>query len=227
MQLEMTLIDASGATPLPVEIRSFVIAGWAGRDHEAMEHHIQELEALGIKRPEKTPTFYRVGANRLTISEEIECSGTQSSGEAETLIIAQDGELFVGLGSDHTDRHVETFGVTVSKQICDKPIADTVWRFEEVAGYWDQLELHSWLTTEKGRVQYQHGTVAGLLAPQDLIALYTDGEVLPDGTAMMGGTLPAIGGVRPGSRFDCALVDPVLSRRIELSYAIVELPIAG
>lgn len=227
MQLEMTLIDTAKAAPLAVEIDTMVIAGWAGRDAAAMEHHIRELEALGVKRPTATPTFYRIATNRLTTSAQIECSGPHSSGEAETLIVAHQDRLYVGLGSDHTDRHVETFGVAVSKQICDKPIAETLWPLDEVADHWDQLILRSWLTTAQGRVLYQEGTVGSLLSPQDLIARYTDGGTLPNGTAMMGGTMPAIGGVRAGQRFDCALIDPVLSREIKLAYDILELPIAG
>jgi hypothetical protein len=226
MQIEMTLISRSGATPLLARVHSLVIAGWAGRDREAMEHHIRELEALGVKRPATTPTYYRVSASRLTTAPAIECSGAASSGEAEVMVLAQDGQLYVGLASDHTDRRVEAYGITVSKQMCDKPAAALLWPMAEVAGHWDQLILRSWLTEGGVRHLYQEGPVAGLLPPDDLIARY-GADHLPDGTAMLCGTLPAIGGVRAGTRFDCELVDPVLSRRIELSYEVVELPIAG
>ena len=39
------------------------------------------------------------------------------------MLLQSGGRLWVGVGSDHTDREVETYGVTVSKQMCDKPIA--------------------------------------------------------------------------------------------------------
>lgn len=228
MTLAMTLIDKAGANPFTVTVADLVIAGWSGRDPDAMEHHIRELEALGVPRPKETPTFYRVSAARLTTAPTIQCLGGDSSGEAETVLFAQAGRLFVGLGSDHTDRTVETYGIAVSKQVCDKPVADTVWPFEEVADHWDRLELHSRLTVgDAAPVVYQEGAVAGLLAPPDLIARLTGGPTLPDGTAMMGGTLPAIGGVRPGRRFEASLIDPVLNRRIDLAYAIETLPIAG
>lgn len=227
MQLEMTLTHAAGASPLTLEIDKLVIAGWTGRDVAAMEHHIQELEALGVKRPVTTPTFYHVAARRLTTAPFIECSGPDSSGEAEAVIFSQGSKLFVGLGSDHTDRKLEAYGIAISKQACDKPVAAEVWPFEEVAGHWDQLQLKSWLITDAGRVLYQEGSVGGLLAPGDLRARLEALEPLPDGLAIMGGTFAAIGGVRPGSRFECVLIDPVLSRRIELAYDIQELPIAG
>ena len=47
-----------------------------------------------------------------------------------------------------------------------------------------------------------------------------------DGTLMFCGTLAAIGGIRPAERFDFALVDPVLDRRIEHGYDVTILPIA-
>ena len=39
------------------------------------------------------------------------------------MLIGWQGRIFVGLGSDHTDRKVEAYSVTVSKQMCDKPMA--------------------------------------------------------------------------------------------------------
>ena len=227
MQLEVTLTHAGGEKDLTLEVDKFVIAGWTGRDAAAMEHHIQELEALGIKRPATTPTFYRVAARRLTTASFIECSGPDSSGEAEAVIFSQGDKLYVGLGSDHTDRKVEAYGIAISKQVCDKPVAAEVWLFEEVADHWDQLQVRSWLTTDQGRVLYQEGDVGGLLSPEDLRAKLAAVEPLSDGMAMMGGTLSAIGGVRSGSRFECVLIDPVLSRQISLAYDIRELPIAG
>lgn len=227
MKIDVQLISSSGSSPLRLEVTDLVIAGWAGRDRAAMEHHIRELEALGVKPPATTPTFYRVSARRLTTDPAIECSGGASSGEAETVIFARGGKLYVGVGSDHTDREVETYGITVSKQMCDKPVSGEVWPFEEVADHWDSLVLRSWLTAGGKRALYQEGAVAGLLDPREVIERYTGGGPLPDGTAILGGTTPAIGGIRPGERFECELEDPVLSRRLSLVYDVTELPLAG
>ena len=41
-------------------VRELVVAGWTGRDVAALEKHIRELEAIGVKRPKTTPIFYRV-----------------------------------------------------------------------------------------------------------------------------------------------------------------------
>ena len=44
---------------------------------------------------------------------------------------------------------------------------------------------------------------------------------------MFGGTVPAIGGVRPADRFEGELVDPVLGRTLSLSYDVMRLPVRG
>jgi hypothetical protein len=44
---------------------------------------------------------------------------------------------------------------------------------------------------------------------------------------MFCGTLTAIGGIRPASRFECELIDPVLQRTIRCGYDINVLPIVS
>ena len=78
--LHLTLESRDGRTPVAFDVSDFVIAGWAGRNKEAMEHHIRELEALGVARPAATPTYYRVAAARLTTAGLIEDAGTAGSG---------------------------------------------------------------------------------------------------------------------------------------------------
>lgn len=34
-----------------VQIDTLIVAGWAGRDAHAIEHHIEELAAIGVPRP--------------------------------------------------------------------------------------------------------------------------------------------------------------------------------
>ena len=126
-----------------VKVKDAVIAGWTGRDAAAVEKHIKELEALGVKRPATTPIFYRVAAARLTTDDTIEVVGESSGGEVEFVLLQHAGRLWVGAGSDHTDREVEKYGVTVSKQLCDKPIASVFWSYEEVAPHWDGLILRA------------------------------------------------------------------------------------
>ncbi len=66
--------------PLEVEVDDVIIAGWAGRDTEAVAHHIAELEAIGVAPPSKTPLFYRVGASLLTTAPRVQVVGAVDVG---------------------------------------------------------------------------------------------------------------------------------------------------
>jgi hypothetical protein len=216
----------NGDTERVMSIDNLVIAGWTGRDRAKMEEHIAELESLGIKRPHTTPVFYRASAARLTTTDKIQTTGGKSSGEAEVLLINEGGRSWVGLASDHTDREVEAYGITVSKQMCDKPCAHILWPLDEVIDHWDQLRLTSAIHENGHRVIYQQGEVAALLGLQDLVGRYEReiGSFRPC-TAMLCGTLPALGGVRSSPVFEMSLEDPVHARRIDHSYRVEVLPI--
>jgi 2-keto-4-pentenoate hydratase/2-oxohepta-3-ene-1,7-dioic acid hydratase in catechol pathway len=226
--LSLTLQSGGASTRRDVGIDDVVVAGWTGRDPAAVEKHIKELEALGVKRPASTPIFYRVSAVRLTTGTEIEVVGTQSGGEVEFVLLQHDGRTWIGTGSDHTDREVETYGVTVSKQMCDKPVAPVFWAFDEVAPHWDQLRLRAHLVENGERKIYQEGPVTAMLAPADLIGRYLKaGSKLAENTLMFCGTLAARGGVRPTDRFEFEIEDPVLGRRIAHAYSVRVLPVLG
>jgi hypothetical protein len=225
--LNLTLHSGTDAVRRDVPIDDAVVAGWTGRDAAAVEKHIRELQALGVKRPASTPIFYRVSAARLTTDAEIEVVGDKSGGEVEFVLLRHGGRMWVGTGSDHTDREVETYGVTVSKQMCDKPIASAFWAFDEVAPHWDRLILRAHVTENGARVLYQEGPVAAMLSPADLLARWAKDGKLADDTLMFCGTLAAKGGVRPTTRFELELEDPVQGRKIAHAYTARSLPNLG
>jgi hypothetical protein len=207
-----------------VNVNNLVIAGWTSRNVDAMEAHISELEELGVSRPTKTPTFYRCSVDQLTMEEEFQVIGTGSSGEIEFFILSLEDGYWVGLGSDHTDRIIEATDVTVSKQMCAKPIARALWRYDDVVDHWDQLVLKSTIIVDGDEENYQEGPVTTMRDPEDLISLYTDGEQLSPGTLMFCGTLAVSGGVRSADTFQASLIDPKLDRNISYSYQAISLP---
>ena len=223
MELSLSL-GAEDAPARPHDVHQLVIAGWTGRNRDAVEQHIGELEALGVKRPSTTPIFYRVSANRATLASHIEVTGTESSGEVEFVLLATGGKLWVGVGSDHTDRAAESYDVTASKQMCEKPIAPVFWDYTHVAPHWDSLRLRSYIEENGERVLYQQGLVLEMLDPLTLIARYTGKANLPEGCMMFCGTLSTREGVRYSDGFEIEIEDPVLGRRISHSYAVERLP---
>ncbi|MGD9879417.1 MAG: DUF2848 domain-containing protein [Reyranella sp.] len=212
----------------PVEIDQLVIAGWTSRDVAALEHHIEELKSIGVQPPSRVPLYYRAAATLLTQADTIEVLGDDTTGEAEPVLVGTPDRLWVTVGSDHTDRRVESYGVAVSKQLCPKVVGRAVWRFEDVEPHWDQLVLRSFVEEGGKPVLYQEGTLARLRAPRELIAGWRNGDRhLPPGVAMFCGTLPAIGGIRAAPRFSMELEDPVLGRKIAHSYRIEALPVVA
>ena len=223
--LALTLHGGSDARPTGVAINEAVIAGWTGRDPVAVEKHIRELEALGVKRPATTPIFYRVAAARVTTADTIEAVGENSGGEVEFVLLQHGGRLWVGAGSDHTDREVEKFGVTVSKQMCEKPVAPAFWAYDDVAAHWDRLMLRAHVVENGERTLYQEGPVTAMLDPRALIARHAGR--LAEGMLMFCGTLAAHGGVRPTREFAFEIEDPVRGRKIAHAYRVRTLPILG
>ena len=202
------------------EFRELVIAGWTGRDEAALRKHIKELEEIGVKPPKTTPIFYRVSANLLTMgASEIQVSGPDTSGEVEFVLLAKPDGLWVTVGSDHTDRKAETIGVSLSKQLCAKPIAKDAWHYDEVKPHWEKLVLRAWADGEL----YQEGAVTAMRSPEDLMGRYP----LKPGWAMFCGTLAAKGGIRPANVFRIELEDPLRKRKLVHEYRIDVLPIEG
>jgi hypothetical protein len=209
-------------------IKNLVVAGWTGRNVEALEAHIKELEALGVKRPKSVPIFYRNAVSLLTTAGEVQAVGGHSSGEVEFVLYALDDGMWVGVGSDHTDRKAETINVTLSKQMCAKPVGPMLWRYDDVRPHWEKLTLRSFVPGEGGKRRlYQEGAVANMRAPEDLIRRYTASDTLAPGTAMFCGTFAVHGGISHSTQFDMELEDPVLGRRLAHSYRIVSLPDEG
>ena len=208
-------------------IKHLVIAGWTGRNTAALEAHIKELEAIGVKRPKSVPIFYRVARSLLTTENAIEVMADKSSGEVEFVLVSLDDGLWVGLGSDHTDRKAETIGVTLSKQLCAKPVGTTLWRYDEIKPHWDKLVLRAFVPDGGKRRLYQEGPVTNMRSPEELIRLYTGGDRLAPGTAMFCGTFAVHGGISTSGSFDMELEDPVLGRKLAHSYSIMSLPDEG
>jgi Protein of unknown function (DUF2848) len=206
-------------------IDHLVLAGWAGRNQAAVEAHIRELEALGAPRPSRTPVFYRVAASLLTTRDVIEVVGNETSGEVEFVLVTRADGLWVGLGSDHTDRGLERSSVALSKQLCAKVVAGDLWRLEDVAPHWDRVILRSWAHRGGVRELYQEGTFAALLPVDRLLSLCEGADApLRDGSALFSGTIATVHEIAPADEFEMEMEDPVLERTLRHRYRIVTLP---
>lgn len=206
-----------------VEIARVIVAGWTGRNSDAVAHHIEELAALGISAPSRVPLFYRVSNTVLVQGESIEVLGAETSGEVEPLLLRANGELWLGLASDHTDRQLEAMSVAASKQACPKPVSSQLWRFDDVAERVDDLILRCHVREDDEWVLYQEGSLEGIRP----LAQLADRTNLKDGDAMLCGTLPAIGPIRPVDAYRMELIDNARGSSLCLDYKVQTLPIVA
>jgi hypothetical protein len=214
--LQFTVEDVP--TPLAFVARRLLIAGYTGRDQAAVARHIAELREHGIPAPARTPALYALAPDRLTTAESIAVVGQETSGEAEFVLLFTGGELYVGVGSDHTDRDLERQAVARSKQVCPKPVSARLWRWSDVEASWDGCRLAS----NADSAAYQEGSVAELMAPDRILAFVRErvGDDL-EGSAIFCGTLPLIGGeFRFARRFAGVLTDPTRGRELRCTYAL-------
>jgi hypothetical protein len=206
---------------IDLEISAVVVAGWTGRNMAAVQHHIDELAAIGIAPPSQVPLYYRVSQTLLTQTDTIDVLGHGTSGEVEPLLVQANGRTYFGLASDHTDRDLERHSVAASKQACAKPVSTDLWDFEAIKDHLDDITLRCWIEEDGREVLYQDGTLAGIRP----LAQLCNGAGFTDGTAMLCGTFAAIGGVRPAGRYRMEVSDPTNGKEIALSYVVVALPI--
>lgn len=197
-----------------------VVAGFTGRDQQAIDAHIAELRTLGVPAPQHTPTFFVLPNWLLRVDPgRVQVGGNRTSGEVEPVLIREaSGEVHVTAGSDHTDRHLEQVSFGASKLTCPKVIASTAWPLAELQNRWDELRLHASADGLPG--PYQDAPVSMLRGPGDLLAevddrLDTAGRPL----VLFLGTVPVLDeSARYASRFACGLHDR--TRSIRLAYDI-------
>ena len=224
-EFKFNFVKKTQTTEGTLEVHDLIIAGWTGRDTEAVEKHILELEKIGIPRPSSTPIFYRASPDLLTQGEKITVVGNNTSGEVEVFIVFVEGELWLGVGSDHTDRETEAYSVAISKQACAKPISRTLWNYKDVEAHWDRLLLRSFVTIEGERQIYQEGELSSMMGIETLINKYNSSfGKINNNSVMFCGTLAAIGGIRPSNSFEMELFDPTDQLSITHSYDLVSLP---
>ena len=205
--------------PATVAVENCVVAGWTGRDKAALDHHIEELAAIGVPGPSTVPLYYRVAVEQVVQRTSVQVLGGDSSGEVEPVLIATENGLLLTVGSDHTDRKVESYSIPVSKQMCPKVLAGEAWPVEP--GAWmDRLTIESRALIDGREVVYQSGTLAMIRPLAELIDGY--GGLKP-GTVMLCGTVPVVGGLRHADRFSMRLADPDTGAAVEHTYSIETL----
>ncbi len=221
--LNLTLNKKGSIWPLSFSVRRMVNAGFVGRDREAARKHIEELKKEGIIVPEEIPALYPVASYLITTDDILEVVDESTSGEAEFVLLLKEGKIYVGAGSDHTDRNLEATSIIKSKQICPNVISSIVWPYEEVKEVWDELVLRSWVEKGGQRILYQQAKLASIMSVDDIISFVrsqvVDGNL--EGTVIYSGTVAALNDkIIYGDSFEVELHNPQTNDSLWCRYRV-------
>lgn len=217
---------------LCIDVNRMVNAGYVGRDTAAVKAHIEELAKEGVPEPASVPMVFPVSARNLTTENRIQVVGGDTSGEVEYVLILNNGKVYVGVGSDHTDRRVETGSIVKSKQVCQNVMSATVWDLDMVKDRWDELILECRVKPgpDSEPVIYQKSFCKTIISPADLISLVrsrmTDQQTR--GLVIYSGTIPFIpDDMIYAASYRCALIDPQSGSELTCEYEVEELTFLG
>ncbi len=195
--------------------------GFAGRNQKAVWAHIKELEKIGVAPPKNTPTYYPLPLDMLIFDNEIEVLDTGNSAEIEYVLLFAKEEIYVALGSDHTDRDLETVSIPKSKLVYPNIISRQVWRYRDLIDYWDQIEIRCWLGEGKETL-YQDATLGAIMNPEQFMEQLkelVDGDL--EGLVFFSGTVAALTeGIAYSNFISGEMVDPVKGNKLEISYSV-------
>jgi hypothetical protein len=226
VEIELKLEQREKTERLLYRYTRMVNAGYVGRNQEEVRLHIEELAKKGIPGPKKTPTLYPVIPRMLVTDNTMEVYSHDTCGEVEyVLLIKDEKNIYVGLGSDHTDRHLEETDIPRAKQICPNVISRSVWLLSEVLPHWDDLEMESRVVKDEQEILYQKGRLALILDPPALME-FVHSKIMGSlaGTVIYSGTLGTLtGGFVFGERFMARLTDPGMGRSLDLQYHVLPL----
>jgi len=195
--------DVATGENVTVRPGRLVIAGYTARDQDAVRAHIDELAHIGVAPPPQVPMFYEIPASLATTEPTILVDGERTSGEVEPVVVRHGDRLYLGLGSDHTDREVETRDIAESKASALKPVGRQVVPLDRATAVWDEIEVTCRLDGDL----YQQGALAAMLTPHDLLErLGASGRGLDADGMMFCGTLPLLtGSFVYGASYELAL----------------------
>ncbi len=197
--------------------------GSATRDPDAAVAHQEEVAKSGIYIASDVPAprIYPIGLHALETSNTVYVQSAQTSGEVEIVIHVGD-KIHVGVGSDHTDRALETVSIPGSKQACVNHLAPVFWDWDDIANSWDDCIMRSWVDDRL----YQEVGVSKFLSPPDILTILKERvNNLPVKNYMVYcGTYVSVDkALGYGNIWRYQLAAPKLNRQIDAQYDVVDI----
>src|SRR5690625_646902 len=104
MENKVSLTVQNTGEKFDFDVKKIFNAGYAGVNQLKVQEHIDELAELGVPTPKSTPTLYPIANNLLSTTNVVQSQHGETSGEIEYVLIWANDELYLTVGSDHTDR---------------------------------------------------------------------------------------------------------------------------
>jgi len=220
-----TVQQADGNRELVLDLVRAYNLGFTIRDEEKMRRHLEECHRVGVPIPVVTrpPLVMPISTWAVLTDDVITVQRDRTSGEVEiATVVDADGVIYVGVGSDHTDRALECIDIPWSKQVAPNVIAPTLWRWDEVSDHWDDVLMESWVVDGGVRMKYQEANVSEFWTPVEMLQGVRDSVVDSGGAiAFLSGTVVSIEEtLRFAEEWTIRLIDPVLDRIIEHTYRV-------
>jgi 4-hydroxyphenylacetate 3-monooxygenase len=220
---EATVVSEQGRVSQRFPVKRMYNLGSATREASVAVHHQEEVARAGvvIALHVPAPRIYPIDAFALTTEEAIGVHGLRTSGEVEIALVMTD-RLYVGVGSDHTDRDLERGSIAWSKQVNPNILAPTLWVYDEIADHWDDCVMRSRVD---GRL-YQDVGVNAFLSPTDILKILKErvpGLPARDFVVFCSTIVALDKELGFGQRWQFELEDPVVGRQISHSYQVEQL----
>lgn len=223
MELSLDIQSVSGTRRAQFPIRRVYNLGSATRDPAVAVPHQEEVakEGVQIALDVPAPRIYPMPRHLVRTDDELFVHCDETSGEVEIVLLVAD-RLYVGVGSDHTDRALERTSILWSKAVNANILAPVMWPWEDVAARWDQMVLRSWVD---GRL-YQDVGVNAFLKPEDMLGVLRQRVArMPERDFIVfGGTYVSVDKTLGyGKRWEFALDDPAGGRTIRHGYDVINI----
>ncbi|WP_439495631.1 DUF2848 family protein [Bosea sp. (in: a-proteobacteria)] len=221
-ELAVDLVEAGRVRRAQLALKRCYNLGSATRKAETALAHQEEVKQIGIAIAFDIPAprIYPLGAEIVTTASSITVQGEETSGEVEIVIVVTD-DIYVGVGSDHTDRALERTSIVWSKQACANVLAPRLWRWSDVKDRWDGFSMRSWVD---GRL-YQECLTEAFLSPEAMLAVLKERVIdLPERDfCVFGGTIVALDKtIGFGRRWEIEMAQPG-GEAIRHGYDVVNL----
>lgn len=161
-------------TSTSVTVTRLLNAGYAGRNQQEVQDHIDELAELGIPGPTTIPALYPVAPYLAMQTNLVPVQHDQTSGEAEWALVVTEDDVLLTVACDHTDRKLEVHGVAWSKNASPDVLGADAWSLTEIRDHLDSIRLRGWVGEGENEELIQDSPLAALLSPDHWLAVLTE-----------------------------------------------------